>query len=150
MITPFENLSGKDQAILLDAPLWVAMWVGLADNHFDQNEQIKAVKTLAIKTFSETPDVALLYQKIENPSERLLQLLDTLPADADGKKSIVRDKLIEVTAALKNCDEIYANELYLSFRNVGVHVANASGGMLGLGSIDEEEKVALSLDFMKP
>jgi len=150
MITPFENLSSKDQAILLDAPLWVAMWIGLADNHFDKNEQIKAVKTLSVKTFSETPDVAALYQKIENPAERLLRLLDTLPSDAEGKKNVVKGKLNEVAASLKNCDEMFATSLYLSFRNVGVHVANASGGLLGLGNISEEEKVALTLDFMKP
>lgn len=150
MITPFENLSENEKSMLVDAPIWVAMWVGLADNDFDQSEQIKAVKTLNIKTFSETPDIAVVYQQIENPADRLLQLMDTLPGDNDAKKEFIQQKLEAIGAVLKSMDYAYASALFKSFRNVGVHVANSTGGMLGMGAVAEEEKVALALSFMKP
>jgi len=150
MMSPFENLSEQEKSMLVDAPLWVAMWVGLADNDFDQNEQIKAVKTLSIKTFSEAPDIAVVYQKIENPADRLLQLFDALPHENDAKKEFIQQQLEAVGAILKSLEPAFASALFKSFRNVGVHVANSSGGLMGMGNMAEDEKMALALSFMKP
>jgi Icc-related predicted phosphoesterase len=150
MIKHFNDLAPKEQEILLDAPLWVAIWVGISDNHFDKKEQAKALETLGVKSFSESPDVAILYQQIQHPGDRLTTLLDTLPASPDAIKEAVKNQLLEVKAVLGKCDPPFAMELFKSFRSVGVHVANASGGMLGIGSMSEEERTAMQLEFLKP
>jgi tellurite resistance protein len=150
MISFFNDLSAKDQAILADAPILVAIWVGISDNHFDQNEQLKAVQTLNVKSFSESPDIAAVYNSIENPTQALTSVLDTLPKEVEAIKMEVKERLQSVKEVLSKLEPVFANDLYKSFRSVGVHVANASGGMLGLGSMSEDEKIALQLDFMKP
>jgi hypothetical protein len=150
MISLFQDLSEKDQSILTDAPLLVAIWVGIADNHFDKNEQVKAVKTLSIKSFSESPDIAVVYQGITDPASRLTSIINSMPSDVESMKIAVKNRLLEVKEVLQKMENAYALQLFRSFRNVGVHVANASGGMLGLGSMAADEKIALELDFLKP
>ena len=150
MINTFHDFSASDKALLQDAPLWVAIWVGIADNHYDQEEQIKTLRTLAVKTFSETPDIAEIYQSIENPDSRLMALLNALPQDMDQKRTMIQKHLEDVKKVFDKCEPVFAQLLFKSFRSVGVHVANASGGMLGMGAVDKEEKAALELSFMKP
>lgn len=150
MITPFENLSDTHQAILKDAPFWVTMWVGLADGHFTQKEQIKAIQTLEIKAFSESHDVSVLYQEIKNPASRMADLLNELSGDVEADQVFVKEKLLEVKTVLEDIDKSFAHALFRSLKNVGVYVALASGGIFGYDNISRSEKVAYSLDFVKP
>lgn len=150
MITPFENLPDKSKAILKDAPFWVSMWVGLADGHFDQKEQVKAIQTLEIKSFSESPDVSVLYKEINDPASRLTELLNALSGDYEADRDLVKNKLIEVKSVLDSIDSSFANALYRSLKNVGVYVSLASGGVFGYDNVSKSERAAYSLDFIKP
>lgn len=150
MITPFENLSDKHQAILKDAPFWVTMWVGLADGHFNKKEQIAAIQTIEIKAFSESPDVSVLYQKVQNPGNRLAELMMTLSGDIESDKALVKEHLLILKSTLENIDKSFAQALFRSLKNVGVYVALASGGIFGYDNVSRSEKVAYLLEFVKP
>jgi len=151
MISPIKNLAERDRKILIDMPLLVSMWVGVSDNHFDASEQERAVKTIKTKTFSEEPEIADLYKMIENPESRLAELMDILPLDLEEQKEAIKAKLEEGKAVMQKLDEYTSNHLFLSLKNVAVHVANATGGFAGMGNIEAEEKEAIRyLDFLKP
>jgi tellurite resistance protein len=150
MLTQFEKFNDSDRKAIIQTPIWIAIWVGMADNHFDKKEMAKAVQVMKIKTFSEKPEIAEIYKQIQNPEEELLKIVDALPAAQSQAKDIVKDKLINTKNILQSADKDFAINFYNSLRNLAVHIANASGGMLSVGAISDDEKDAIKLDFFKP
>jgi tellurite resistance protein len=150
MLTQFEKLTESDRKIIIQTPIWVAIWVGMADNHFDKKEMAKAVQVMKIKTFSEKPEIAEIYKQIQNPEEELLKIVDSLPQSVSQSQEMVKKELMNIKNILETTDKDFAINFYNSLKNLAVHIANASGGMLSVGSISEEEKEAINLEFLKP
>lgn len=150
MLYQLSQLNSEERELIYDAPVWVSIYVALADNRINKDERRKIVETVHTKTFSEKNDLSELYKELElNIDERIQQAIEQIPVYQEDKEPFVREKLVAVNAALHKLDKVFARQLYKSLKDFAVIVAQASGGVLGVNRINETEKGLMNLDMIQ-
>jgi hypothetical protein len=150
MLYQLSQLNTEERELIYDAPVWVSIYVALADNRIKKEERKKIVETVHTKTFSEKNDLSEMYKELEVNIESRIQIaIDQIPAFQEDKEPFVREKLVAVNSAMKKLDKVFARQLYKSLKDFAVITAQASGGVLGVNRINETEKGLLNLDMIE-
>jgi predicted nucleotidyltransferase len=104
-----------------------------------------------VKTYSEKSEVQEIYKILaEKDMEKTLQnMFANLPMDWEERREVLNDHLVSLNKILPKLDHIYAVQYYNSLKSVGVSVANASGGVFGIGAIGESEAEVLGLPMIE-
>lgn len=150
MLYQLSQLNTEERELIYDAPVWVSIYVALADNRIKKEERKKIVETVHTKTFSEKNDLSEMYKELEVNIESRIQIaIDQIPFFQEDKEPFVREKLVAVNSAMKKLDKVFARQLYKSLKDFAVITAQASGGVLGVNRINETEKGLLNLDMIE-
>jgi hypothetical protein len=150
MLYQLSQLNTEERELIYDAPVWVSIYVALADNRIKKEERKKIVETVHTKTFSEKNDLSEMYKDLEVNIESRIQIaIDQIPVFQEDKEPFVREKLVAVNSAMKKLDKVFARQLYKSLKDFAVITAQASGGVLGVNRINETEKGLLNLDMIE-
>jgi hypothetical protein len=150
MLYQLSQLNTEERELIYDAPVWVSIYVALADNRIKKEERKKIVETVHTKTFSEKNDLSEMYKELKVNIESRIQLaIDQIPVFQEEKEPFVREKLVAVNSAMKKLDKVFARQLYKSLKDFAVITAQASGGVLGVNRINETEKGLLNLDMIE-
>jgi hypothetical protein len=150
MLYQLSQLNTEERELIYDAPVWVSIYVALADNRIKKEERKKIVETVHTKTFSEKNDLSEMYKELEVNIESRIQIaIDQIPVFQEDKEPFVREKLVAVNSAMKKLDKVFARQLYKSLKDFAVITAQASGGVLGVNRINETEKGLLNLDMIE-
>ena len=122
-----------------------------ADGKIEKEEKDWSAKIAKIRTYS-NPDVLHdFYVEVgRNYSSKLDQLIDELPDDTDKRNQMISNQLSELNEIFPKLEGHYAAILYQSMMSFAKHVAKASGGFFGIGSISKSEKKWIDLPMITP
>jgi hypothetical protein len=150
MLYQLSKLTDNEREIVMNAPVWVSVYVALADYRITKEERKKIVQTVHTKTFSEKNDLSELYKELDiNIEQRLAAAISSIPVFQEDKEPFVRQKLVEFNAVLHKLPIVFARQLHKSLKDFALYTAQASGGILGVSRINETEKGLMQLDMIQ-
>lgn len=149
MLYHISKLSQDDQELVKKAPLLVSILVAGSDGEIEKEEIERAVSLIHTKSFSEASDIRHLYKEIDHDVESTLNLIiGSLPTDAAEREKVFSDELAGLNTIFAKLDAQIATDFYNSLRKFAVSVAQVSGGILGMGSINYQEKEMVKLPML--
>jgi len=151
MIQQFQNLSPDECEKMINAIPLITILIAGADGKIDKEEKEWSAKITKIRTYSNPDILHDFYTQIgRNYNSRLNTLIDAYPKDTNSRNIKISDELSQLNAIFPKLDIYFGAELYNSFVSFAKHVAKASGGFLGFGSISKEEKQFIGLPMITP
>ncbi|MCB0846179.1 MAG: hypothetical protein KDE26_23170 [Bacteroidetes bacterium] len=142
----FQNLTQEEAALMYKAPALVTVLIAGADKNIDKKEKDWAAKVVNYRTFTAQPKLQEYYEIVQKTFEETLNnLVDGW--NADSEKEIIHE-LSQTNSIFAKIDPEYAGYLKASWRSLAEKVAGASGGLLGLGSVDKHERELIGLPMI--
>ena len=147
----YKDLPEDKKKTLTSLPIIVTFMVAGADNEIDDQERLWAERLIELRASRNDSSLLQYYndvekhwddhfaehaghmQRIENNQDRLQHL---------------NGELAKANPIMKELEHDQAIDLYQSLRSYGEHIARASGGFLGFGSISAEEAAVLPLKVL--
>ena len=152
MIEQFKNLSKQEIELLLNTPVLITILVAGADNHIDQDEQKWAKKLTTYRQFTEKTILQAYYkivsENFESNLEKFVMYINSFPQDAKDRNPFISNELAKINAILPKLDPEFSTCFYDSIKSFSKHIAEASGGVLGFGSVSPEELVWVELKMI--
>lgn len=147
----FKNISENEFSELKKAIAYITLWVAGADNEVDQDEIAWAEKIAHIRTFSRPEMLNDFYTEASAELKSdLAKLTSSLPNAQEDRDSELYDLLAGVNVILQKLPNYDGANLYSSYLSFAKHIAKASGGFLGFGSISSKERAAIGLKMLEP
>jgi hypothetical protein len=145
-IQAFSALTSEETEQLLRAPAMVTLLIAGADEQIDKREENWATKLVRYRTFTAEAELQAYYEMVD---QRFEQQLSTLIAEWEaGDSTKVAAQLAETKPVLAKLDTRYAKLLKQSWRTLAKKVAKASGGLVGFGAVDSEERKVVDLPML--
>lgn len=152
MIQAFKNLNKKEVDVMLNAPVLVTILIAGADNLIDQDEQQGAIKLAKYRQFTENKVLHDYYgevnKKFEKNLSKFIDYVNSFPSDAKERNSFISEELAKLNPILQKLSADFAFHFYESLKSFARHIAEASGGVLGYGSISPEEEKWIELNMI--
>ena len=147
MKSGIENLTAAEKDFLYQVPAMIAILIAGADNDLDEKERTAAVELTKYKKLGYPhPLVQAYYAKVFDDFENhLYGLIKEYPGLAELRNPIIMKQLEQLNTIFPKLTNDFSSELYKSFRQYAMQVAESSGGLLGFFSVGHEEKEWLSL-----
>ena len=150
MIADFAGLPQEDIDQLTDAIPYITILIAGADGEIEPEELEWAEKITQVRQFDYPGLMNSYYTKVgENYNDRLSALLNELPGDTVRRKDAIEAKMAGLNPILAKLDTHYADLLIKSYRSFAKHVAKASGGIFGFGSVNDDEARVMGLKMLK-
>ena len=155
MLFQLRNLSEREYKLVMDAPILVGILIGSADGILSEKEVSRLREIIQTKVYSEKNDVHLLYKKLAEGD--LNDNITSLAAQTaefptiELKEEFMISQLSRLNKILPKLNHAYAVQYRKTLKDIAVAIANASGGILGIGRVSYEEGELLDLKFiLKP
>lgn len=152
MLFQLRNLKDSEKETVKLAPIWVALYIANLDGKIEISELEKVKEVIHIKTYSEKNDVHYLYKELDNSSvldDLIAGELTKLPQSVEERSAMLESRLAGLNQVFPKLDPEYTKQLYKSLRDIAVSVANAAGGVMGMGKITPEESEAIHLPMIE-
>lgn len=151
MLHQLRNLPADELQELLDAIPVITLLIAGADGEIDDDELSTSEKITKIRGYSGGEIMQDFYDKVgEDYTERLSRWLKVIPKDTAERTADLSGRLEKLNPILAKLAPELGAEMYKSFTSFATHVAKASGGFLGFGSINKEEANLVSLPMLTP
>ena len=109
MIPEFDRLSNSEIELMLKAPFLVCILIAGADNNIDKKEIKKAIQLAEMKKGKATSRIIEFYKMVaEDFEDKLMVVMQSLPASADKRNPIISDELSQLNAILPRLDKSFA------------------------------------------
>ncbi len=145
----FENLTQEENQILMETIPAISFYVGNADGKFDEDEKAWATRLTEIRSFSGDKTLRDFYEHIEKNQAALCDaVLANAPTGQQEKMDFYAAKIARANAPLSKLEHTFASHLYQSYLTYGEQIAKLTGGILGFGAIDSDEKKAIQLSML--
>ena len=143
------NLTDEEREELYLVPVWVSILIAGADNKFNRAEIRKAIKVAREKQMKEGSPLVDYYRKVAKKFEvNLKGYITLMPSNENQRHKFLVNKLERVNYFFSKMEEEIAYQLYLSFRELAIKVAQASGGIFGLLSVSYAESKYIDLKMI--
>ncbi len=137
----FNELPIEEQEILFLTPAKAAVLVGGADENFDEIEQKVATELTRIKSYNSKGELKDFYSLV---SDRFVQdinnLMEIYPETAKERNDIIKEELTKVSPILEKLGDGFKTTFINIILELARHVAEASGGILWLLTINHDER----------
>lgn len=137
-----SELPKEAQETLFLTPAKAAILVGGADEHFDKIEQRVAKEITYIKSYTAKGHLKEFYGHV---AERFVKdvndLMITYPIKATERNAIIHEELKNLLPILDQLEDPFKTNFIKSILELARHVAEASGGILGLLTISHKERI---------
>jgi len=154
MIAGWNSLSVDDKTALIEAPVYITILIGAADNNLDDTEKEWGERLTHFRSITTEEYVQKFYEEADKVfHKKLLSVLasyETKGFTNVQKLEDARNSLKRVNQTLSHLDEDIANNIYNSLLSFAKHIAKVSGGILHMGGISPEEKELLDLKMIDP
>jgi len=132
------------------APALVTLLIAGAEGNIDQKE-IDWGSKIAHFRANDHSILQNYYQEADkNFNETLKELIEKMPPDVSERNNKINQELSKLNNIFPKLDVSFSKEIYKSLLSLSRHVAEASGGIWGYGSISPEEKKLMNLEFINP
>lgn len=143
----FSALSSDEVSQLTEAPAVIAVLIAGADDNIDKKEKSWATRLVHYRTFTSDPKLHEYYETVNVRFEgHLDSLVDSWNVESSGEE--LANKVAALKSILAKLDTEYADLLRESWRSMARKVAEASGGLVGFGSINPEEADLVDLPML--
>lgn len=149
MFEHFKDLSEKESQLVVDAIAYITVLIAGSDGKIDNREKEWAAKVTKIRSYN-LPDGLKDYYKMvgENYQKTLDNLIESLPSEVEERTAKIRTTLTMLNDILPKMNRNFSIQLVESYRSFAEHVAKASGGFIGFGGINAQEKDLIGLDMI--
>lgn len=149
MIKEFEGLREDEQAVVLKAPVYVAILIAGADGNIDKSETKEAIDVAHSKQSRARIELVDYFKLVEPKfEEEFKTLMEELPQDATERTTAITTELRKLNFILPKVDKHFAIALYASLKDLAKKIAEASGGVLGYLSVSYEESKLMDLKMI--
>jgi hypothetical protein len=150
MIPEFDRLSSMETELMFKAPILACILIAGADGNIDQNEIRGAIELAQKKQKRAKANLLEFYRYVaEDFEDKLKVLIQSYPGKAPQRNPVLVDELSELNMVLPKLDKSFALAFYYSIKEIAQGMAEASGGLLGLNKIGEEEAKYLGLPMIR-
>jgi len=149
MIPQFAGLNDTEKKLLIDAIPMITALIAGADGNIDSEEKEWAAKIMKIRGYQHPPALEGYYELVGAEfATRLDTLIGSLPTGTEDRNKMIGEELAQLNDIFPKMDTLHAAHFYHSFVTFAEHVAKASGGFLGFGSISREESKYIGLPML--
>lgn len=149
MLKALKNLNAEEIEELYLIPVWVSILIAGADDKIDKTEIKKSVKIAREKQEKENRLIIEYYREVAAKFEvNLKGYIALMPDDYEQRELFLVDRLSKANSFLSKLEKEFAFQLYLSFRDFAMKVAQASGGLFGLLSVSYAESKYIDLKMI--
>ena len=151
MLNNISQLNEEEIQELYDAIPVITLLIAGADGVIDEDELAQSEKITKIRSFSGGEVMQAFYDKVgEDYHDRLHRWLKVIPKDTASRTEELSARLANLNPILAKLDPEWGAKMYQSLTSFAKHVAKASGGFLGFGSISKEEADLIDLPMLTP
>jgi hypothetical protein len=143
----FSPLASEEQELLFQTPALVVVLIAGADHDIDEKEEALARKLVGYRTFTSDERLHAYYELVHDRFENDLKSLLQNWKAGEGEEQM-SEILSQLNAVLPKIDETHARLLKESWRSLARKVAEASGGLLGFGSVNKDELKLVDLPMI--
>ncbi len=145
-IQAFQALSSDEAEKLLKAPAVIAILIAGADQRIDKREETWASKLVHYRSFKAEAELQPYYQAV---AERFEADLSQLSAEwQPAQQQALASYLADTKSIVAKLDSRYTKLLKQSWRTMARQVAEASGGLIGFGAVDNHERALVDLPML--
>jgi len=146
-----RNLTETEKEYVLQGPIFVALLIGGADGEMSTKERERISELIHVKTYSLKNEVEELYEVLDkrDTNAQVDAILNSLPNNWEDRRVEISNQLSRVSKAIKKLDKAFATQYYKSLKGIAVAMANAAGGVFGIGAISESESEVLDLPMIE-
>lgn len=145
----FSRLSDEDKETMLKAPILVAILIAGADGDIDRKEIQEAMRQAKKAQKTSDPELVQLYDEVSTDFEDKLKIvLQSYPVNGTLRNAAISKELATVNALWPKLATEFAANYYKSLCDLARHVAQSSGGVLGLNSIGADEAKYINLPMI--
>ncbi len=150
MIPEFDRLSSQEMELMLKAPILVCILIAGADGDIDKNEIRGAIELAQRRQTRSKASLIEFYSLVgEDFEDKLKILIQAYPSSPAQRNPVLIEELSSLNEVLPRLDKSFASEFYKSVRDIARKIAEASGGLLGLNKIGEEESKYVDLPMIR-
>lgn len=151
MLHQLNNLPADELQELYDAIPVITLLIAGADGDIEDAELEQSEKITKIRGFSGGEIMQDFYDHIgKDYPERLARWAKIVPKDTAERNAELSARLAKLNPILAKLTNHLGAEMYRSFTTFAKHVAKASGGFWGFGSINSEEAELVDLPMLTP
>ncbi len=147
MSISLEKLSDDEVQLLVKCPALVTVLIAGADDHIDKSEKNWASKLVHYRTFATDPILNEYYKRVEEHFEDNLAIVLEI-WDSSHATEIIAKELETVKPILAKLPPEQSELIKNSWKSLAKKVAEASGGLMGFGSIDAKEAQMIDLPML--
>ncbi len=149
-VQELEHLTEAEQALVFKAPALVTLLIAGADGNIDEDEEKWAASVVNYRRVTGEEDLFTYYEAVEDGFvEQFKAMVADYPQGQQERILKITEELEGLNAILPKIGTNYALLLVKSWKSLAKQVAKASGGILGFGSISQQEKQFMELDMIK-
>ena len=146
-----ENCTAQEVEALKNALPQIAALVAGADGNVDQDESAWAEKLIHIRGYANPKALQEFYDALDMDfNQRFETILANLPTNLAAAQAYLSSELSQLNPILARLDPKYAYQFYHSLITYADHIARATGGIMGFGSISREEEKVVHLPMITP
>ena len=150
MIHEFKNLTQDECTTMVMAPALVTLLIAGAEGNIDQKEIDWGSKIAHFRANNHSMLQNYYQEADKNFNETLKELIEKMPPDVSERNNKINQELSKLNNIFPKLDVSFSKEIYKSLLSLSRHVAEASGGIWGYGSISPEEKKLMHLEYINP
>lgn len=151
MLHQLNNLPDDELQELYDAIPVITLLIAGADGDIEDAELEQSEKITRIRGFSGGEIMQDFYDHIgKDYKERLARWAKIVPKDTAERNAELSARLEKLNPILAKLSNPLGAEMYRSLTTFAKHVAKASGGFWGFGSINKEEAELIDLPMLTP
>ncbi len=125
-MNPIENISTKENEVLLKFPVYVSLLDALSDSKLDEAEKKSAIKFSHIKTYSCDPLLAPFYKAADKEFEKnMMQLDQDLPVKNEERVAVIKNELMDLENILVMLGKEYTTIMHRSMKSFKEHISKA-------------------------
>jgi len=151
MLHQLNNLPDDELQELYDAIPVITLLIAGADGDIEDAELKQSEKITKIRGFSGGEIMQDFYDHVgKDYHKRLARWAKIVPKDTAERNAELSARLAKLNPILAKLTNHLGAEMYRSFTTFAKHVAKASGGFWGFGSINSEEAELVDLPMLTP
>ena len=130
-MSPFKNLSEKENKALLKFPAYITLLAANSDDKLNEAEKRSAIKFAHTKTFSCVPLLVKFYIDADKVFEKNINQLDKdLPKEKANREAAIKKELWMIEKILLKLGKEYTTIMHHSMKSFKEHVSNAHHNVL--------------------
>jgi hypothetical protein len=149
MIPEFRGLAESEVELILKAPILVCILIAGADGTIDKKEVKEAIAIAGELKNSTGVLSGYLKESAQDFEDKLKIVVQAYPYMADKRNPIIVEELSQLNALWGRLGREFSSAFYNLLLNIADKIANSSGGLLGIRSVDEDEARFIHLPMIQ-